>query len=373
MRWRVERAVLASGRSTRLIVDDEDYEPHPEALEFVFALQAADRSPNTLKAYLGPIARFLTWCAGEGVDWRTVNLLHVTRFKHAVQDTPTRTGLPPNDSSVSLALTAVCEFLRYCAAAGHIDPAVAQRLVEQKWIRSGGRAGAGENGQFRRVRVNALRVNTTEQRPEILSDNQVSAMREAASTARDRFLLRLLHEGGPRIGEGLGMRLEDVHLLPDSSSLGCGLRGAHFHVVRRADNDNGALAKSLRSRNVPVVEAFVTDYRDYRYERSTRIAEDTSAYVFVNYEGPDAGRPMTYSNVYKLIHRLGRRCGFPATPHMFRHTAATAWVEGGAEADVVQELLGHASPKSTAIYLHPAQQRMREAVRRVHTARSVDP
>jgi integrase/recombinase XerD len=78
---------------------------------------------------------------------------------------------------------------------------------------------------------------------------------------------------------------------------------------------------------------------------------------------------MSYSNVYKIVARLGRRCGFRATPHMFRHSAATAWVEAGSDVDVVQRLLGHASPTSTAIYLHASDTRMREAVTAVHASR----
>jgi hypothetical protein len=36
----------------------------------------------------------------------------MTRFKHAVEAAPIRTGHPRQAASVSLALTAVCQFLR---------------------------------------------------------------------------------------------------------------------------------------------------------------------------------------------------------------------------------------------------------------------
>jgi integrase/recombinase XerD len=172
-----------------------------------------------------------------------------------------------------------------------------------------------------------------------------------------------------RIGEALGLRTEDVHLLPNSRALGCAVDGAHFHVNRRIDNVNDALAKSRLPRHLPVADAFVGDYRDYQYERFVRLADQHSAHLFVNYEGSGVGQPMSYSNVYKIVARLGRRCGFRATPHMFRHSAATAWVEAGSDVDVVQRLLGHASPTSTAIYLHASDTRMREAVTAVHASR----
>jgi integrase/recombinase XerD len=37
-----------------------------------------------------------------------------------------------------------------------------------------------------------------------------------------------------RIGEALGLRREDMHLLPDSRVLGCRHEGPHVHVRRRA-------------------------------------------------------------------------------------------------------------------------------------------
>lgn len=71
---------------------------------------------------------------------------------------------------------------------------------------------------------------------------------------------------------------------------------------------------------------------------------------------------MTYSNAYQLVRRLGRGTGARLTPHMFRHGAATDWVQGGVDVDVVQELLGHASISSTQVYFHPTHERMRAAV-----------
>lgn len=367
MVWKVEIASLQEGWKTRLIVNSESYDPHPEAMGFLVALSAAERSQNTIKTYLTAVALFLTWAHEHGVDWRTVNILELTRYKRHLQETPSRTGRPRSPATVGLSLTAVAEFLRYCAAEGHVAPAVASRLVENRWVQP--RRGAGENAQFRRTRINALRVNLLEQPPEVFSDEQVDAMRAVAATARDRFMLRVLHDGGPRIGEALGLRTEDVHLLPNSRSLGCAVAGPHFHVYRRPDNENNALAKSKRPRHLPVANTFIEDYRDYQHERFMHFGERQSGYLFVNYEGPEIGQPMTYSNAYKIISRLGRKCGFRATPHMFRHSAATAWVEAGIDVDVVQDLLGHASPASTAIYMHASDTRMREAVAAVHATR----
>src|SRR6266540_1354098 len=69
---------------------------------------------------------------------------------------------------------------------------------------------------------------------------------------------------GLRIGEALGLRRADMHLLPDSRGLGCTVVGAHVHVAHRA-NPNGALAKSRFPRSVPASDAVLASYADYRW------------------------------------------------------------------------------------------------------------
>lgn len=63
------------------------------------------------------------------------------------------------------------------------------------------------------------------------------------------------------------------------------------------------------------------------------------------------------------IKRIGQKTiEKRVTPHMFRHTFATALLEKGVDIRYIQELLGHSSIKTTMIYLHLENTSIRSAV-----------
>ena len=76
---------------------------------------------------------------------------------------------------------------------------------------------------------------------------------------------------------------------------------------------------------------------------------------------------MSTDAVRKWLAVLSRRAGLAraVTPHLFRHATATELLAGGASVDVVKELLGHASIRSTEVYLHPDADAQRAAVERL--------
>jgi site-specific recombinase XerD len=77
--------------------------------------------------------------------------------------------------------------------------------------------------------------------------------------------------------------------------------------------------------------------------------------------------PITPRAIDHAIKRLARVAGLGrrAHAHAFRHAFATELLRGGADLRVVQELLGHRSISSTAVYLHASFERCAEAVGRL--------
>jgi integrase/recombinase XerC len=62
------------------------------------------------------------------------------------------------------------------------------------------------------------------------------------------------------------------------------------------------------------------------------------------------GRPVSAKRLSQLTNDFLHRLGIPETLHQGRHRYATRLLEAGANLRQVQELMGHASPASTAIY-----------------------
>jgi integrase/recombinase XerD len=366
--FRAERAVSPLDGSELWVVLDPGLVMHREASDFLRALHGAGRSPNTIRVYAGRVASFLGWCASQGIEWSSISMAALARFKHFVEATPGRGGRLRSGATVNATLTAVCEFLRFCARTGLIEQVVAERLSEPRWLRfTPPGFDTGESGQFRTVRARALKARAQVSFPEALTSEQVDAVLACCRRPREHFVVILLLDTGLRIGEALGLRRADMHLLPDSRSLGCAVVGAHIHVRHRA-NPNGALAKSRFPRTVPASDAVLSSYADYQYERAA-LSGDGTDLVLVNLYHQPLGAAMTYRAAKGFFDRLARGCGFPVRPHMLRHTAATNWVRAGVDLDVVQALLGHVSLASTTVYLHARDEDKRRAVEAVAAGR----
>lgn len=367
--FRAERAVSPVDGRDLWVVLDPRLLVHREASDFLRCLEGAGRSPHTIRAYAGRVARFLGWCQAQGVDWRRIGLPDLARFKRWLETCPGRRGRTRRGSTVNAVLTAVCEFLRFCARTGLVEPVVAERLSEKRWLPfTPPGMDTGESGQFRTVRARALKAKAETPFPDALSAEQVAQVLACCRRPRERFMVILLLHSGLRIGEALGLRRCDMHPLPDSRGLGCPTVGAHVHVRHRA-NPNGALAKSRFPRMVPASDAVLAGYADYQYERTRIVGESGTDMVLVNLYHEPLGAPMTYRAAKRFFDRLARDCSFPVRPHMLRHSAATNWIRAGVDIDVVQKLLGHASLASTTVYLHARDEDKRRAVAAVADGR----
>lgn len=363
------------------MVDDE-YVEHARAGEYLrVLLDGEGRSVGTARAYAGRLALYLTWAAGSGVDGTAPRVEDLARFARWLERTPSRKHRPgrnrrrandprvvslgPARSAVTVdgILTAVVEFVRFLASRGWTDVSVAGALSirhELRFLPPG--FDRGERTGRPVVNRRLVRRRRVERPPMTLTREQVVALSDACRNPRDRFVVEALYASGMRVAELCGLRLSDMHLVPSSAHLGCKSTGPHVHVLRREDNENGALAKSIYPRVIPVARELVWLHNAYRAERDQVPEAAESDYVLVNLYRRPLGRALSPGSVEALFVRLSAHVGFRARPHMLRHSFASEVALATKDPALVKELLGHASVVSTNVYMHARWADMRAAI-----------
>jgi len=186
--------------------------------------------------------------------------------------------------------------------------------------------------------------------PPVLRQDQALALveRPAAEDGplglRDRLVLELLYATGIRVGELVGLDVDDVD--------------RHRRVVR-------VVGKGDKERSVPF--GLPAERALYAWLRSGRpaLAGPGSGPALVL---GAKGRRVDPRTVRRIVHE--HLAGLPDAPdlgpHGLRHSAATHLLEGGADLRAVQEILGHASLSTTQIYTHVSVERLRAAFRQAH-------
>jgi integrase/recombinase XerD len=330
-----------------------------------------DRAEGTTRAYAGDLALFLGWCEASGRDLMR-GAQDLALFVAVLKTTPVvrpgaGQGAVRGARRINHVLTAVRELYKHAVANKLLDASVLALLYEvgdDAHLPADLRAeGSGLRYVARPRHVQRARRRS---RPAAaVRQDEAEALLRAARSWRDRLMIVLLWFCGLRIGEVLGLRRSDLHFLSSSRALGCALAGAHLHVVAR-DNPNGAQAKS-GSRHVPVRAEVLACYDHYLAERQGCPQAEACDFVLVNLFHAPLGQPMSDHTLRPWLNAISIRAGLdrPIHPHMFRHATATELLARGTNIDVVKELLGHASIRSTEAYLHPSDDALRAAVDRL--------
>ncbi|MGZ5399945.1 MAG: tyrosine recombinase [Nocardioides sp.] len=189
--------------------------------------------------------------------------------------------------------------------------------------------------------------------PPVLRADEARALLEAAAALaddgspvglRDMAMLELLYATGVRVGELVGLDVDDVD--------------GDRQVVR-------VFGKGRKERSVPYGHpAARAIARWVDHGRPSLAGPGSGPALFLGARG---GR-IDQRAVRELVHR--RIADVPGAPdlgpHGLRHTAATHLLEGGADLRSVQELLGHASLATTQLYTHVTTDRLRKAYLQAH-------
>jgi integrase/recombinase XerC len=157
---------------------------------------------------------------------------------------------------------------------------------------------------------------------------------------RDDAVLELLYAAGLRVAELCGLDRQGVDV--DGRSV-------------------TVLGKGAKERRLPIHERCAASLARWLEEGRKVVATPDSPpeAVFLNRRG----RRLGPRDVRRI---LDRRSPVPTHPHALRHTMATHLLDGGADLRVVQEMLGHASLRTTQVYTHVSRERLVEIYSATH-------
>lgn len=249
------------------------------------ALRAEGRSPKTIRNYRDGIDRFIDWRRSRGLSLRVADISRrdVQEWLVAMREG----GNAP--ASVDNRYRSLRAFLNYCLAEGELDRSPVAGMAVPKAVAT--------------------------PRPMLADDQVERLLRQTEGTdfdaRRDHCILRIFQDTGIRLGELVGLQLDDV------------------------DRQYGVLIVSGKTgtRSVPYGAKTAKALDRWLRARSKHPAATATQALFVGRKGA-----LTDSGVTLMLRRRGREVGIANLhAHIFRHGFAHAWLAaGGQEGDLMR-------------------------------------
>ena len=164
--------------------------------------------------------------------------------------------------------------------------------------------------------------------PNVLSFQNVTKILLALKNEKHKTILFLIYSAGLRVGEVIKLKPKDI----DSQRM-------LIHVIQgKGKKDRYTVLSEI------ALEQLRKYYKLYKPEIWLFPGQDCTEYI----------TERTVQRVFENACNIAKITQ-KATVHTLRHSFATHLLEGGIDLRYIQELLGHASSKTTEIYTHVTQ------------------
>jgi site-specific recombinase XerD len=193
-----------------------------------------------------------------------------------------------------------------------------------------------------------LRPPKSKKLPVVLSREEVQRILGCVHTPIYRVCLTTIYAGALRLNEGCCLQIADLDT--DRMLLRVGGKGNKQRLVPLAQRTLDRLRELWPSHRSPV----------WLFPAVTR-------HGFQHSVAHNAG-PITRSTVQRAFRRALRQSGVrkAAHVHSLRHSMATHLLEAGVNLRIIQSILGHATPTTTALYTHLTQQVRQSVAAPIH-------
>lgn len=273
-------------------------------------------SPNTIEAYRNDLAHLEAFMMRNDLKLENVTLEQLHTFAASLHEY----GITPR--SQARVLSGVRSFFRFLVLDGVVESDPTELL---EW------------------------PSLPEHLPVVLTLEEIDRIENSidlskAEGARNRAIIEVLFSCGLRVSELVNMKLSDLYM-EDRVLL---VRG-----------------KGNKERLVPVSNKAIADLKRWFFDRNLmKIKPGEDDYVFLNRRGAHLTRTM----ILIMVKRQAEEAGIKKTisPHTFRHSFATALLQGGADLRSIQAMLGHEKIDTTLVYTHISNEQLRKAILEHH-------
>ena len=279
------------------------------------------RNPHTRTAYERAIRRFLTHCEGLNKELPTVSPRDVGSYLDDQDYAP---------ATKKLHLSAIRHFF---------DTLVTRHVIMLNPAHS----------------VRAERLQVVEGKTPEISVPQARNLMQSLDTThivglRDRAIIAIMIYTAARVGAVAALRRSDFYNLGDQ------------HCLRFSE-------KGGKSREIPVRHDLQHFIGDYLAAGGTAYAAKSKPLFRTTIRKTKklTQNPMTAGDIARMVKRRMKDAGLPSrlSPHSFRVTTITDLLDQGVPLEDVQNLAGHADPRTTRLYDRRKRKVTRNIVERI--------
>jgi len=283
----------------------------------------------TISAYRHYLKRFYNWLSENYPITKPedINLELIRRYRLYLAHIRNRNGIQLKRVSQSYHIVALRSFLRYLSVQRDIATLSPDKIELPK---QGSRS------------VNFL---DSERIRRLLDSPQISNR----IGLRDKAILETLFSTGLRVSELVRLNRDQIDF--KRQEFGVKGKGNKLRVVFLSDTASQWIKRYLESRKDHFKPLFI------RYSGA------------VDTEKNGEKMRLTARSIEEIVTKYAKRCGLPikVSPHTLRHSFATDLLIGGADLRSVQEMLGHESIRTTQVYTHVTNRRLKEVHKAFHS------
>ena len=277
-----------------------------------------DASTDTVRTYISQIQQYLDWCAYSGMNPALATRRRIKEYRRFLVEEKTY-----KPATIALKLSVVRRFYEAAVERGLIlaNPALGVKPPREK-------------------RDPAERITFLE-KPELKQFLSAIADDGTLKSLRERALIEIMALEGPRTVEMHRANLSDV--------------------VQQGDELGIRVEGKRNIRIVPLTPLIAKSLKVYLEARllAGEILEPSSP-LFIAVGNRAGGKRLSRCGIRRIVDQYLNQCNLKHRPgrklsaHSLRHTAGTLALRAGADLRQVQDLLGHADPRTTSIYAHVA-------------------